>query len=118
MDRQTQEYLDILLNKSPDILTEEEKAFLRARRSYLNPMQTQFYSSILDLPKATTVLEDLHETKTVVDDSVEVTSASVEIEVTEVEPEHADNGLMPGNVVSELDEPIKVVKKKPTTKKK
>ncbi len=116
MDRQTQEYLDSLLNISPDNLTEEEKAFIRARRSYLNPMQTQFYAEILGITKETTVLEDLHKTTETVE--AEVTTASVEIETVEVEPEHADNGLMPGNVVSELDEPIKVVKKKPTTKKK
>ena len=48
MDKRSQEYFDKLTAKSPESLTDEEVAFLRARRSYLKKSQLEEYDSILN----------------------------------------------------------------------
>ena len=48
MDKRTQEYFDKLIAKSPESLTTEEIAFLRARRSYLKKAQLEEYDEILN----------------------------------------------------------------------
>ena len=48
MDPRSQEYLEKILKKELNILTEDDKAFLRARRSYLNKAQLEEYDSILN----------------------------------------------------------------------
>jgi len=47
MDPKSQETLDNILTKSLEALTEDDKAFLRARRSYLNKSQIETYEDVL-----------------------------------------------------------------------
>ena len=48
MDQRSQEYLDAILKKEPETINESEKAFLRARRSYLKKAQLEEYDSVLN----------------------------------------------------------------------
>jgi len=48
MDSKSREYLDKILAKTIAELTREEKAFLRARRSYLRKSQLEEYADILN----------------------------------------------------------------------
>lgn len=48
MDPKSREYLDEILKKSLSTLTEDEKSFLRARRSYLKESQLVEYESVLN----------------------------------------------------------------------
>lgn len=48
MDKRSQEYLDKILTKVPETLNSEERAFLRARRTYLKKAQLEEYDSILN----------------------------------------------------------------------
>jgi len=51
MDQESQAMLDAILAKEPAALTDEDKAFLRARRSYLNTEQRTIYAEVLaDVP--------------------------------------------------------------------
>lgn len=47
MDQESQKMLDQILAKEPAALTDEDKAFLRARSSYLNEEQQAVYSEVL-----------------------------------------------------------------------
>lgn len=47
MNPQAEEYLKKILAKTPQTLTTEEIAFLRARKSYLKQHQIEEFSSIL-----------------------------------------------------------------------
>lgn len=51
MDKQTQEYFDSIVTKDPSDLTSEEIGFLRARRSYLDPVQREIFGKVLGLSK-------------------------------------------------------------------
>jgi len=51
MDPRSQEILKTILEKPFVELTDEDKAFLRARRSYLKKSQLEEYDSILNLPQ-------------------------------------------------------------------
>lgn len=48
MNKEAQERLDEILKKEPEALTSEDKAFLRARRSYLKKAQLEEYSLVLE----------------------------------------------------------------------
>ena len=48
MDARTQEVFDKILKKASFELTPEEIGFLRARRSYLKPIQLEEYKEILN----------------------------------------------------------------------
>ena len=48
MDSRSQEYFDKILAKDSNALTDEDKAFLRARSSYLKKAQLKEYDSILN----------------------------------------------------------------------
>ena len=54
MNPEAKEYLDLILSKSPSELTWEQKAFLKARRSYLTDAQKEDYKSVL-IPNQTPV---------------------------------------------------------------
>lgn len=47
MDEQSRATLDAILAQEPAALTEEDKAFLRARRSYLSTVQADRYEEVL-----------------------------------------------------------------------
>ncbi len=47
MNPEAKEILDKILAKSPQVLTEDEIGFLRARRTYLKPSQIEEYKSVL-----------------------------------------------------------------------
>lgn len=47
MNPEAKEYLDKILQKGPESLSEPEKAFLKARVLYLKPSQVEEYKSIL-----------------------------------------------------------------------
>ena len=47
MDERSQAYLNQILSKDPETLTEEEIGFLRARRTYLKAIQLEEYASVL-----------------------------------------------------------------------
>lgn len=47
MDQESQKMLDQILAKEPAALTDEDKAFLRARSSYLNEEQNAVYAEVL-----------------------------------------------------------------------
>jgi hypothetical protein len=49
MDNQTKEYFNSLVSKLPENLTAEEIAFLKARRSYLDPVQKEIFGEVLGL---------------------------------------------------------------------
>lgn len=49
MDKQTQEYFNTLVAKSPSSLSPEEIGFLKARRSYLDPVQREIFGEVLGL---------------------------------------------------------------------
>ena len=52
MNPEARKELDRILSKSPDTLTETEKAFLRARVSYLTPNQEKEFKDVLkETPK-------------------------------------------------------------------
>ena len=57
MNKEAKEYLDKILTIDPKNLTDEQIAFLRARRSYLKTAQLEEYASILETkpPKTETV---------------------------------------------------------------
>ena len=48
MNPTAQAYLDQVLLKSPENLSKDEIAFLRARKSYLKTSQIEEYSSVLE----------------------------------------------------------------------
>ena len=48
MDERSQAYLNQILSKDPETLTEEEIGFLRARRTYLKAIQLEEYASVLN----------------------------------------------------------------------
>ena len=48
MNEEARAYLDLILTKSPELLTKDEIAFLRARRTYLKPAQLEEYKSVLE----------------------------------------------------------------------
>lgn len=48
MDDKSKEMLDEILAKEPAALTDSDKAFLRARRSYLNGEQQAVYAEVLE----------------------------------------------------------------------
>lgn len=48
MNQEAQEYLDTILKKEPEALNFEERAFLRARRSYLKKAQLEEYKEVLE----------------------------------------------------------------------
>jgi hypothetical protein len=48
MDEQSQKTFDAILKKDLTELTPEDKAFLSARRGYMNPVQKDFYKDILE----------------------------------------------------------------------
>lgn len=47
MNPEALEYLNKILKKNPSELNEDEKAFLRARKSYLKDAQLKEYESVL-----------------------------------------------------------------------
>tara|TARA_B100000508_G_scaffold138892_1_gene135840 strand:+ start:203 stop:505 length:303 start_codon:yes stop_codon:yes gene_type:complete len=47
LDTQSKETLEVILAKDKTSLTEDERRFLRARRSYLNDEQTERFAKIL-----------------------------------------------------------------------
>lgn len=47
MDQRSQEYLNTILAKDPDVLNQSEISFLRARRDYLKKSQLEEYKSVL-----------------------------------------------------------------------
>jgi hypothetical protein len=47
MDEQSQKMLDEILAQEPAALTDADKAFLRARSSYLNEEQRSVYAEVL-----------------------------------------------------------------------
>ena len=47
MDAKSKEMLDAILAKEPAALTDADKAFLKARRSYLNEEQRHVYAEAL-----------------------------------------------------------------------
>ena len=49
MDIQSQEYFNELVEKSPEDLSFEEIGFLKARRSYLDPVQKEIFGKVLGL---------------------------------------------------------------------
>ena len=51
MDPRSKEILQEILEKPVAELNEEDKAFLRARRSYLKKSQLEEYDSIINLPQ-------------------------------------------------------------------
>ena len=48
MDDRSRKHLDSILIKQPEELTQEEQAFLRARRTYLTRTQLEDYITILN----------------------------------------------------------------------
>lgn len=48
MDNASQERLNQILTKNPNDLTEDEKGFLRARKTYLKAVQVEEYESVLN----------------------------------------------------------------------
>lgn len=48
MDQKSRARLDTLLSKEIGSLTENDRAFLRARQSYLNPLQKREYASVIE----------------------------------------------------------------------
>ena len=48
MNTEAQKYLDEILKIEPENLTEDQKAFLRARSSYLKKIQLEEYASVLE----------------------------------------------------------------------
>lgn len=54
MDPKSEEHLEKILKKGPQELTDNEISFLKARRSYLKPIQLDEYESVLNqTPKGT-----------------------------------------------------------------
>jgi len=52
MDQKTQEVFDEILALDKDQLTEEQRQFLMARRSYLNEMQRKHYADLIEAHEA------------------------------------------------------------------
>ena len=48
MNPEAKEYFNKILEKRPEALTDPEKGFLRARRSYLNKSQVDEYKDVLE----------------------------------------------------------------------
>lgn len=48
MNPEAQKYLDEILSKTPEEITEDQAKFLRARRSYLKKPQLEEFDSILN----------------------------------------------------------------------
>lgn len=82
MDKQTQEYFDSIVTKEPSALTSEEIGFLKARRSYLDPVQKEILGSVLDLTKAEKPLSNLKVEEIEPGTIVEVDSVRI-VETTE-----------------------------------
>ena len=61
MNKEAQEYLNTILTKDPDQLTDYEISFLRARRDYLKEIQLKEYDSVLN-PKVKNQTSDDTET--------------------------------------------------------
>ena len=57
MNPSAKEYLDKILEKSPESLNELEVKFLRARRSYLKPSQLEEYKEVLEVKEEVKVEE-------------------------------------------------------------
>lgn len=57
MNPEAQAYLDEILKKAPDTLKPEEIAFLRARESYLKPVQKEEYKEVLNVKHQTSTKE-------------------------------------------------------------
>jgi hypothetical protein len=53
MDEQSKAKLDAILATEPAALTDEDKAFLRARSSYLTINQREVYAEVLSAPEVT-----------------------------------------------------------------
>lgn len=53
MDEQSKAKLDAILAIEPNALTEEDKAFIRARSSYLTIPQREVYAEVLSAPEVT-----------------------------------------------------------------
>lgn len=49
MNPEAQDYLNTLLAKDPNDLSKDEVDFMRARRSYLKPLQLEEYEVVLKL---------------------------------------------------------------------
>lgn len=67
MNPEAQARLNEILKKDPSVLTEEEVAFLKARRGYLKQAQREEFKSVLEpnLPKKVeTVKQDAKSPKT------------------------------------------------------
>lgn len=48
MNKDAQEQFEVLMNRDINDLSDDDKAFIYARSSYLNPVQLQVYKNILD----------------------------------------------------------------------
>ena len=51
MDKESRKIFDKIIAKDPELLTKNEKEFLRARSSYLTKEQTKQFASILKKAK-------------------------------------------------------------------
>jgi hypothetical protein len=64
MDAKSKEMLDEILAKEPAAMTDADKGFLRARRSYLNEEQKAVYAEVLaDHPEAEETASEESETE-------------------------------------------------------
>jgi hypothetical protein len=93
MNPSAKEYLDKILEKGPESLNEPEKAFLRARRSYLKPSQVEEYKEVLNPVKEVKVEVKPEEAKTEVLVSSESDDAlkAFREEATKLEVEFDEN---------------------------
>lgn len=103
MDKRTQEYFDKLIAKSPESLTTDEIAFLRARISYFKKAQLEEYDGILN-PKAEVKVEEV----------APLTRKELEVKALELGIKDPENKkLYPKN--SDLASAIEAQAKPPTT---
>jgi len=63
MDEQARKTLDEILAKEPAALTDEDKGFMRARRSYLTEEQKAVFAEVLAEASADEVSEDAEAAK-------------------------------------------------------
>lgn len=49
MDKNSKQRFDDVVKKTPDMLTEEEKGFLRARQSYIKDADKKKFSGVLEV---------------------------------------------------------------------
>ena len=63
MDEQSRAMLDEILAKEPAALTDADKAFLRARSSYLNEEQRSVYAEVLAEGQESTEAENSEESE-------------------------------------------------------